>query len=94
MPKCYIQKEETLENGTSKYHVTFEADDGYQEQQVYQCTEVDLKKALNHFNDTHLAKKVEEESLSLAMEEQVIELNPSKEAVANLKKIKDIENLK
>jgi glyoxylate utilization-related uncharacterized protein len=93
MPKCYIQKEEALESGISKYHVTFEADDGYQEPQVYQCTEENLKKALNHFNDTHLAKKVEEKSLSLAIEEQVIELNPSKEAIANLKKIADIENL-
>lgn len=87
MPKCFIHSEVVSSNGLSQYKVTFEADDGYQEQQIYQCTEDQLKDALTHFNDSHLAIKVAEKEVSEIVEPEVITVKSSKEALANLKKI-------
>lgn len=93
MPKCFINSELELANGASQYKVTFEADDGYQEQQVYQCTEAELKEALTHFNDSHLATKAAEKEVSTVVAPEVITVKPSKEAVANLKKIEVAEEI-
>lgn len=70
MPKCRIKSESKVyveneeqekvllkrENGDQvfEYSVTFEADDGYTEEQVYQCSEKELEQATTHFNDSHL----------------------------------------
>lgn len=87
MPKCFIKSELELNNGLSQYRVLFEADDGYQEEQVYQCTEVELKEALTHFNDEHLASmKASLEALTVD-EPRVITVKSSKQAVDNLKAV-------
>lgn len=80
MPKCTVLKETTVKGNVSRFEVVFEADDGYQEPHVYQCTEADLKDALSHFNDSHLvADTVIEEA------PRVITVKASKEAAAALK---------
>jgi len=80
MPTCTVLKESVVAGNVSRFEVIFEADDGYKEQQSYQCTEADLKDALSHFNDSHLvADTVIEEA------PRVITVKASKEAAAALK---------
>jgi hypothetical protein len=88
MPKCFIKSELELSNGLSQYRVLFEADDGYQEEQVYQCTEVALKDALTHFNDEHLSSmKASLEFVNQDEEPRVLTVKSSKQAVDNLKAV-------
>ena len=91
MPKCFIKSELEFSNGLSQYRVLFEADDGYQEEQVYQCTEVELKDALTHFNDEHLASVKAKLELSTPEEPRVLTVKSSKQAVDNLKKIEQVK---
>lgn len=77
MPKCFIHSEVVSSNGLSQYKVTFEADDGYQEQQIYQCTEDQLKDALTHFNDSVLKSVTADASVE---EPRIITVAPSKDA--------------
>ena len=90
MPKCFIKSELELTNGTSSYDVVFEADDGYQEEQKYVCTEEELKEALTHFNDSHLASLVEDTVQVQALaEERVLTVKTSKESTNFLKQIEE-----
>ena len=90
MPKCFIKSELELTNGTSSYDVLFEADDGYQEEQKYVCTEAALKEALTHFNDSHLASLVEDTVQAQALaEERVLTVKTSKESTNFLKQIEE-----
>jgi len=82
MPKCTVLKEKTVTGNISRFEVIFEADDGYQEPHVYQCTETELKEALTHFNDSHLViEEVVEEGT------RVISVKASSKAAAALKSL-------
>ena len=83
MPTCTIIKETPVTGNKSRFEVIFEADDGYKEQQVYQCTETELKEALAHFNDSHLVVEKAE-----AGAPRVITVKASKEAEAAIKSLK------
>lgn len=88
MPKCFIKSELELTNEKSSYDVVFEADDGYQEVQKYVCTEAQLKEALTHFNDSHLASLIDSTATAQALaEERILTVKSSKEAVAALKSV-------
>lgn len=90
MAKCIIKSQEELSGGISIYSVVFEADDGYQESQKYQCTEAQLKDALTHFNDTHLETKAQAiVTNSLDNEEVVLTVKSSQDAQDSLKIILD-----
>jgi len=90
MAKCIIKSQEELSGGISIYSVVFEADDGYQENQKYQCTEAQLKDALTHFNDTHLETKAQAiVTNSLDNEEVVLTVKSSQDAQDSLKIILD-----
>lgn len=84
MPKCFIHSEVVSSNGLSQYKVTFEADDGYQEQQIYQCTEDQLKDALTHFNDSVLKSVTADASVE---EPRIITVAPSKDAQEAMSKL-------
>lgn len=90
MAKCIIKSQEELSGGISIYSAVFEADDGYQENQKYQCTEAQLKDALTHFNDTHLETKAQAiVTNSLDNEEVVLTVKSSQDAQDSLKIILD-----
>lgn len=79
MPKCTILKETPVQGNVSRYEVILEADDGYTEQQVYQCSEAKLKEAIVHFNESHLAVDTVDGD-----EPRVITIKTSKHAALSL----------
>lgn len=88
MPKCFIRSEYELQSGKKNYKVLFEADDGHVEAQEYQCSEDELKEALTHFNDTHLASLVPATKVLSLEEQKIITVKSSKQAIKNLKKLR------
>lgn len=90
MPKCFIKSQVELPEGLSAYHVVFEADDGHQEEQQYQCTEDELKDALTHFNEERIKSVHKSFVISSPTDDRVITVKASKEISDLLKEIKQV----
>lgn len=84
MPRCIVISETPVTATKNLYEVVFEADDGYQEQQKYQCTETELKTALTHFNDSVLKSVTADASVE---EPRIITVAPSKDAQEAMSKL-------